>query len=251
MYYTWNQYFLLWTSMETISPFSYFCMAVRNVCMCAWNKEWSGGEHVQQGFTVPQVGRQSPVACPHWAELFQCSHMVNISKNTHKHAHLHSDTFMHTSTSHTDIHSLPVCLVSPKGDFIPCWIKDPWAQCYKEQQQQKKKRCMRAFNTTHSERITSWETHKAANYFQIFRSRWAKEAETLIPPRVTQSRENSSNSWVCVFFGFDKHSAERCANKYQNQSESTLKNLSNSAETAIKYNFLLTDPPLILQPTVI
>ena len=45
-----------------------------------------------------------------------------------------------------------------------------------------KKRCMSAFNTTHSERITSWGTHKAANYFQIFRSRRAKEAETLIPP---------------------------------------------------------------------
>ena len=136
MYYTWNQYFLLWESMETISPFSYFCMAVRNVCMCAWNKGWSGGEHVQPGFTVPQVGRQSPVACPHWAKLFQCSHMVNISRNTHKHTHLHSDTFMHTSTSHTDIHSVPVCRVSPKGDFI----KDPWAQCYEEQQQRKKKK---------------------------------------------------------------------------------------------------------------
>lgn len=161
--------------------------------------------------------------------------------------------------THLCIHLHPIltfthCLFAlchPKGTSFHVGLKIHGHNATKSNNNNKKKRCMRAFNTTHSERITSWETHKAANYFQIFRSRWAKEAETLIPPRVTQSRENSSNSWVCVFFGFDKHSAERCANKYQNQSESTLKNLSNSAETAIKYNFLLTDPPLILQPTVI
>lgn len=91
--------------------------------------------------------------------------------------------------------------------------------------------------------LTVGGTHKAANYFQVFRSRWAKEAETLTPWSDAKQGEQQQQLSFCLF-GFNQHSAQMCTNKHQNQSESTWISYPSPQKTAIKHNFLLTDPHL-------
>lgn len=84
-YCTGNQYFLLWSQWKQ-SPLLFMTTSFR-ICL----RVRACAERVMEGWrcgavvSLCQIHKQSPVARPCWAELFQCSHMVNISKNMQKH----------------------------------------------------------------------------------------------------------------------------------------------------------------------
>lgn len=83
-------------------PILYYCTAV---CVC-----------------TSHVRRQNPAVSPHWAELFQCSHMVNISKNTHKHTRTHTISQWH-------IHApfYPISVLDIRSASVLC-VTQIWLQ---------------------------------------------------------------------------------------------------------------------------